>query len=50
MGDLVQAEVLTQVGEVLSHLDESAVIGLEEGLRGQQGEELMSPSPLQLLE
>ena len=41
MRDLVQAEVQAQLGEVLQHPDDAAVVGLEEGLQGQQGEELV---------
>ena len=37
---LVQAEVVAQFSEVNEQLDHAAVIGLEEGLQGQQGEKL----------
>src|SRR5262245_27126129 len=40
-GDVIQAEVGAQVAEVLEQLDEAAVVGLEEGLQGQQGEALV---------
>jgi hypothetical protein len=39
--DTVQAEFLAQLGEVLQQLGEAAVVGLEEGLQGQQGEQLV---------
>jgi len=39
--DRVQAEVLPQLGEVVEELDEAPVVGLEEGLQGQQGEQLV---------
>ena len=41
MRELVQPEVRAQLGEVLEQGDEAAVVGLEEGLQGQQGEELV---------
>ena len=41
MRDLVQAEVQAQLGEVLQHPDDAAVVGLEEGLQGQDGEQLV---------
>src|SRR6516162_5567961 len=41
MRDLVQAEVGAQLGEVVEQGDDAAVVGLEEGLQGQAGEELV---------
>ena len=40
MRHFVQAEIGTQVGEVFEQLDDAAVVGLEEGLQGQQREQL----------
>jgi hypothetical protein len=36
--DAAQAEFLAEFGEVEQHLDKAAVVGLEEGLEGQEGE------------
>ena len=41
MRDLFQAQVLAQLGEVREHLGDAPVVGLEEGLQGQDGEELV---------
>ena len=40
MGHLGQAEVVAQGGEVGQQLDDAAVVGLEEGLQDQAGEQL----------
>jgi hypothetical protein len=41
MGNLLQAEVVAEFAEIDQHLDEPAVVGLEEGLGRQQSEELV---------
>jgi hypothetical protein len=41
VGHLVQPEVGADLGEVGEELSDAAVIGLEEGLEGQDGEELV---------
>ena len=41
MRDAGQAEFLAQLGEVVQQLGDAAVVGLEEGLQGQAGEQLV---------
>ena len=40
MRNFVQAEIGTQLGEIVEQLDDAAVVGLEERLQGQQREQL----------
>jgi hypothetical protein len=41
VGDLHQPEVVAEFGEVGEDLDNTAVVGLEERLEGQNGEQLV---------
>ena len=41
MWNLLQAEVVAEFAEVHEHLDEAAVVGLEEGFQSQQSKELV---------
>ena len=41
MGRLLDAEIVAELAEVLEHLDDAAVIGLEEGLENENGDELV---------
>ena len=41
MGDFGQPEIVAEFAEIQEHLDEAAVIGLEERLEHQEGEQLM---------
>ncbi len=44
MGHLAQTQILAQLAEIDQHLDKAPVIGLEEDLQGQKGEDL-PPAP-----
>ncbi len=41
MWNLEEFQVLTEVGEVFEHLHDAAIVGLEKGLEGEDGEQLM---------
>lgn len=41
MGNLLELQVLLEFVEVLEQLDDAAIVGLEEGLEGQNGEQLV---------